>query len=202
VPVDQARRVDFVFDTDAKRLADIGRDAGGAVGLADAIDRSRLPVDLDIAALQLKDRPGRIAVGPAARRVLRPRGPAKASRCRKRPHYYDGTAGKHHPISPTKCSALIPTGAKHWQGSPCHHAAPRFCPWILIRCGVAARVSGLGVMGRAGIAGGSSCTRGIGIASRARGAGIAGRTRRAVNRRVVVICSDYGDFVLRVDREH
>ena len=79
MPVDQARLVDFVFHTDAKRLTDIGRDAERPVRLADAIDRSRLSVDHDIAALQLKDRPRRrIAVRRAGRRVLPPRNGMKA----------------------------------------------------------------------------------------------------------------------------
>ena len=50
-------------------------------------------------------------------------------------------------------------------------------------------------MGRAGIAGGAGCTRGAGIA------GSASRPRLAVNR-VVMICSDNGDFVPRFDREY
>jgi hypothetical protein len=82
--VDQARLSDAVLDTDAKRLADIGRDTERPIRLADAINGSRLSVDRDIAALQLKDRPRRrIAVRPAATRVLRSRDGMKASRCRK-----------------------------------------------------------------------------------------------------------------------
>src|SRR5262249_36867954 len=92
VPVGQARLPDAVFDTDAKRLADIGHDPEGPIRLADAIDRSRLSIDHDIAALQLQDRPRwRIAVRPARRRVLRAGGGTKASRGGKSPRY-DGTA--------------------------------------------------------------------------------------------------------------
>jgi hypothetical protein len=50
VPVDQARLVDAVFHADAKRLADIGRDAERSVRLADAIDGSRFSFNHDIAA--------------------------------------------------------------------------------------------------------------------------------------------------------
>jgi hypothetical protein len=42
--VDQARFVDAVFDTDAKRLADIGRDAERPVRLADAVDEAGFPL--------------------------------------------------------------------------------------------------------------------------------------------------------------
>jgi len=92
--------------------------------------------------------------------------------------------------------------------------ARNFCPWILIRCGVDSRVNGLGVICLAGgarrarstgIAGGARRTRRTGIAGgarRTRRTGIAGRTRLAVYRRVVVICSDDGDFVRRFDWEH
>src|SRR5882724_5773989 len=81
VPVDQARLVDFVFNTDAIRLADIGRDAERPVWLTDAIDGSRFSIDHYIAPLQLKDRPRRrIAVRPAGRRYLRLRDGTKASR--------------------------------------------------------------------------------------------------------------------------
>ena len=76
------------------------------------------------------------------------------------------------------------------------------CPWILIRCGVDSRLSGLAVIG---LAGGAGRARGTGIAGgagRARSTGIAGRTRLAVNRRIVVIRPDDGDFVRCFDREH
>ena len=86
VPMNQARLVDPVFDADAKRLADIGGDAERPVRLADAIDRSRLAVDLDIAALQLKDRPRRrIAVWPSRQAGSALAQWMKAGRCRKAP---------------------------------------------------------------------------------------------------------------------
>jgi hypothetical protein len=98
--VDQARLVDCVFHTNAKRLADIGRDAERPVGLADAIDGSRLSVHLDIAALQLKDRPRRrIVVRPAGGRVLRSRDVTQARRRRRKGSHYDGASGKHDEVS-------------------------------------------------------------------------------------------------------
>src|SRR5262252_6647327 len=101
VPVDQARLVDFVFDTDAKRLADIGGDAECPVRLADAIDRSRLSIDYDIAALQLQDRPWRrIPLRPAAGRVLCLRDGPKASGGGKSSHD-DASAGQHGGASST-----------------------------------------------------------------------------------------------------
>jgi hypothetical protein len=97
--VDQARLVDAVFYTDAKRLADIGRDAERPVRLSDAIDGSRLSIDHDIAALQLQYRPlRRIIASPTRRRVLRLRDRLKPSGGRKSPHY-DGTAGQHDEAS-------------------------------------------------------------------------------------------------------
>jgi hypothetical protein len=72
MPMDQARLVNLVFHADAKRLADIGGEAEGPVRLPDAVDRSRLAVHLDRAALQPEDRPRRrIAAGAAGGRVLR-----------------------------------------------------------------------------------------------------------------------------------
>src|ERR1700746_1862947 len=71
VPVDQARLADPVFDTNAKGLADLGRDAECPVRLFDAVDRSRLAVYLDMPALQPEDCPRRcVAAGPAGRWVL------------------------------------------------------------------------------------------------------------------------------------
>lgn len=113
VPVDQARLSDAVLDTDAKRLADIGRDTERPIRLADAINGSRLSVDRDIAALQLKDRPRRrIAVRPAATRVLRSRDGMKASRCRKACHD-NGTSGQHDELPTANYPALVPMDLNH-----------------------------------------------------------------------------------------
>jgi hypothetical protein len=95
VPMDQARFVDAVFDANAKGLAHLGRDAKGPVWLPDAIDRRRLAVDLDVAALKPQDRRRRSgAVG----RVLRPgetgrRGQGGNAACKKRA---SGQHGKPH----------------------------------------------------------------------------------------------------------
>ena len=53
--MDQARLVNAVFDPDAKGLADLGRYAEGPVWLPDAVDRRRLAVHPDVAALEPKD---------------------------------------------------------------------------------------------------------------------------------------------------
>src|ERR1700741_786729 len=99
VPVDQARLADPVFHTNAKRLADLRRDAKRPVRLLDAVDGSRLAVYLDVAALQLQDRlRRRIAAGPAGRRVLRLRGEPKVGR-RGKGAYDGGTPGQHDKVS-------------------------------------------------------------------------------------------------------
>ena len=56
VPMDQARFADAVFDPNAKRLADFGREAKGPVWLADGVNRRRLAVHLDVAPLKAQDR--------------------------------------------------------------------------------------------------------------------------------------------------
>src|SRR5262249_22471761 len=95
VPMDQARLVNLVFDANAKRLADIRVDPECPARLANAVDRSRLSIHLDIAALQLQNRPRRrIAVRSGGRRVLRLRNSPHASRCCKCSHN-DRTARQH-----------------------------------------------------------------------------------------------------------
>jgi hypothetical protein len=77
--MDQARFVDAVFDANAKGLADRRRDAKSPIWLPDAIDRRRLAVDLDVAALKPQDRRRRSgAVG----RVLRPGEDRRRGECR------------------------------------------------------------------------------------------------------------------------
>lgn len=73
--MDQARRVNPVFYTNAKRLADIRGDTEGPIWLADAQHGSRLAVDLDIAALQLKHG---LRPGVATRRSCGHANPARA----------------------------------------------------------------------------------------------------------------------------
>src|SRR5262249_28663577 len=110
----------FVFHTDAKRLADIGRDANCPVRLADAKDRRRLSIDHDIAALELKDCPRRrIAIRSAGRGVLRPRARTNPGRGGKSSRY-EGTASGHGEPSRGNCSALGSTSVSRWRrGLPC-----------------------------------------------------------------------------------
>jgi hypothetical protein len=82
-----------------ERLADISGEAEGLVWLLDAVDRSRLAVHLDSAALQAQDRPRRrIATGAVGRRVLRVRVGAQAGRSCETSHY-EGAARQHHDVS-------------------------------------------------------------------------------------------------------
>jgi hypothetical protein len=60
--VDQARLVDPVFHAHMERLTDGGPDADSAVRLADAEHGSWLAIDLNGAALQLKNCPRRLIV--------------------------------------------------------------------------------------------------------------------------------------------
>src|SRR6516225_967011 len=99
MPMDQARLADRVFNTNAKGLADLRRDAECPVRLLDAVDRSRLAVYLDIPALQPEDCPRRgVAAGPAGRRVLRFRDAPPASRRRKGSED-GGTTRQHGEVS-------------------------------------------------------------------------------------------------------
>ena len=66
--MDQARLVNGVLDPDAKGLADLGREAEGAVRLADAVDRRSPAVHFDVAPLKPENRWRRLA---AVRRGLR-----------------------------------------------------------------------------------------------------------------------------------
>ncbi len=107
MPVDQARFIDLVDHAYAKWLADIGRDAVRAVGLPYAIDRGRLSVHDDIAALQLQDCPGhRVAARPAGGRGLRLCHETKAGR-RSQGAHHNGTAGQHGEASLTKGFVLV-----------------------------------------------------------------------------------------------
>ncbi len=56
VPMDQARLADPVFDANTERLAHLGGEAKVPVRLSDAVDRRRLAVYLDVAALKAQDR--------------------------------------------------------------------------------------------------------------------------------------------------
>ncbi len=56
MPVDQARLFDMVFDPNAKRLADVGGNSEGSVGLADAKYGSGLAVHLYVTALEPEHR--------------------------------------------------------------------------------------------------------------------------------------------------
>jgi hypothetical protein len=77
--MDQARLVDLVLQSDAKWLADIGREAVRAVRLPDPEDGSRLSVDYDGAGLKLKYRPRRrVSTRPGGWRGLPMRDGPKA----------------------------------------------------------------------------------------------------------------------------
>ena len=93
--MDQARLIDPVLHADAKRLVDIAGETEGPVRLLNAIDRSRLAVHLDSAALQPEDRSRHpTGAGVAGRRALRLCDRPKTDGCRGASQYH-GTARQH-----------------------------------------------------------------------------------------------------------